>query len=239
MILYKSKENNPMDKRKELILNTIIKEHIKSGAPVGSGVLAAKYKLKISPATVRNEMAELEDEGYIVQPHTSAGRIPTEKAYSFYLNSLKGRKLGDSDLKLFEKLLSDRDEKHMKQTAKEIAKFSGNTVFWASDRDNFFYTGISNLLAQPEFAQSDLMRNISLMIDRVDEIIDDIFDGMDCDTKVLLGSENPFGDSCSTILVKYKAGNKEGLFGIIGPMRMDYEKNLGLADFINKKLIGK
>lgn len=228
-----------MEKRKESILNIIIKEHIRTGAPVGSGVLVDKYKLDISPATVRNEMAELEEEGFIVQPHTSAGRIPTEKAYSFYLNSLKGKKLSDSDLKLFEKLLSDRDEKHMKQTAKEMARISGNTIFWATDKDHFFYTGISNLLSQPEFAQSDLIRHISLMMDRVDEIIDDMFDDMEYDTKVLLGSENPFGDFCSTILVKYKAGDKEGLFGILGPMRMDYEKNLGLADFINKKISGK
>ncbi len=228
-----------MDKRKGLILNTIIKEHIKTGAPVGSGVLAAKYKLKISPATIRNEMAILEEDGHIMQPHTSAGRIPTEKAYSFYLNSLKDKKLSSSDLEIFEKLFSDRGEMHIKQTAKEMARVSGNTIFWATDKDHFFYTGISNLVAHPEFAQSDLIRHISLMMDRVDEIIDDIFDNMEFDTKVLLGSENPFGDSCSTILVKYKAGGKEGLFGILGPMRMDYEKNLGLADFINKKLIEK
>ncbi len=228
-----------MDKRKELILNTIIKEHIKTGAPVGSGVLVDKYKLKISPATARNEMATLEEDGFIIQPHTSAGRIPTEKAYSFYLNSLKGKKLSVSDLEIFEKLFSDRDEKYIKNTAKEMARISGNTIFWASDKDNSFYTGLSNLVAQPEFAQSDLMQHISLMMDRVDEIIDDIFDDMEFDTKVLLGSENPFGDSCSTILVKYKVNGKEGLFGILGPMRMDYEKNLGLADFINKKLIEK
>jgi len=226
-----------MDSRKEIILNTIIKEHIKTGAPVGSGVLVDKYKLDISPATVRNEMAALEDEGYIVQPHTSAGRIPTEKAYSLYINSLKGKKLSATDLELFEKLLSDHDEKHIKQTAKEMARISGNTVFWATDKDHFFYTGISNLVSQPEFAQADLMRHISAMIDRVDEIIDDIFDDMECDTKVLLGSENPFGDACSTVLVKYRAGDKEGMFGILGPMRMDYEKNLGLVDYINKKLI--
>ncbi|MBU4256930.1 DeoR family transcriptional regulator [Patescibacteria group bacterium] len=74
-----------MEKRKQLILYTIIKEHIKTGAPVGSGVLVDKYKLDISPATVRNEMAELENEGLITQPHTSAGRVPTEKAYSLFI----------------------------------------------------------------------------------------------------------------------------------------------------------
>lgn len=228
-----------MDKRKELILNTIIKEHIKSGAPVGSSGLVNKYKLDISSATVRNEMVELEEDGYIVQPYTSAGRIPTEKAYNLYLNSLKNKKLSSSDLRVFEKLLSDRNEKSFKQTAKEMARISGNTIFWAMDKDSLFYTGISNLLQQPEFAETDIMHDISKMIDRVDEVVDDIFDQTEYDTCVLVGSNNPFSDSCSTILVKYRIGKKEGLFGIIGPMRMDYEKNLALVDFINKKLIGK
>ena len=64
-----------MNKRKELILKTIIKEHIKTAQPVGSEGLVDKYDLDISSATVRSEMAELEEAGFIVQPHTSAGRI--------------------------------------------------------------------------------------------------------------------------------------------------------------------
>ena len=69
-----------MEKRREKILYTIVKEHIATGSPVGSEILVSKYKLGVSSATVRNEMAELEDNGFIIQPHTSAGRIPTEKA---------------------------------------------------------------------------------------------------------------------------------------------------------------
>jgi len=86
-----------MNGRKLIILNTIIKEHIKTGAPVGSGVLVDKYRLDISPATVRNEMAELEEEDFIIQPHTSAGRVPTEKAYNLYLSSLKEKQLAEKE----------------------------------------------------------------------------------------------------------------------------------------------
>lgn len=224
------------NKRKGIILKTIIKEHIKTGAPVGSGVLVDKYKLDISPATVRNEMAELEEEGYIIQPYTSAGRVPTEEAYNFYLSELTERKLSESEAKVFDKLLKEKNEFNFKQVAKAMAKMSGGAVFWAFHKNNLYYTGISNLLSQPEFSQIDLIYNISGIIDRLDEIIDDIFSKIKTEPAILLGSHNPFGNFCSTILSKYKLDGKVGLFGILGPMRMDYEKNLALVKFIANEL---
>ncbi len=225
-----------MDKRKLLILSTLIKEHIKTGAPVGSGVLVDKYKLDISPATVRNEMAALEEEGFIMQPHTSAGRVPTEKAYNLYIESLGEKKIGKAESQAFEKLLKGKDELSFKQAAKAISKFSSNAVFWAFHRHNLFYTGISNLLSQPEFAQNDLIYGISEIIDQMDEIIDKNFDQFQYGTQILLGSANPFSNLCGSIIVKYKQEGKTGIFGILGPMRMDYEKNLSLIKFISTKL---
>lgn len=73
--------------RKHKLLNSIIDEYIASAEPVGSGLLVEKYSLKVSPATVRNEMMELEKEDYIYQPYTSAGRVPTEKGYKFYVDN--------------------------------------------------------------------------------------------------------------------------------------------------------
>jgi len=75
--------------RKKQILEAIIKEHISTGAPVGSSVLAEKYKLDCSPATVRNIMAELEENGLIMQPHTSAVRVTTEAVYNIFIEELK------------------------------------------------------------------------------------------------------------------------------------------------------
>ncbi|OIN89092.1 hypothetical protein AUJ59_02535 [Candidatus Beckwithbacteria bacterium CG1_02_47_37] len=225
-----------MDERKLIILNTIIKEHIKTGAPVGSGVLVDKYRLDISPATVRNEMAELEEENFIIQPHTSAGRIPTEKAYNLYLASLKEKQLAEKEAEVLRRALKGNDEASFKQTAKEMAKISGNAIFWAFHKNNLYYTGISNLFSQPEFSEPNLIYNISAIIDRMDEIIDDIFSEVK-ETEILLGSANPFGDSCSTIFSKYKRAGKTGLFGILGPMRMDYEKNLALVKFVNSKIV--
>lgn len=225
-----------MDKRKELILYTIIKEHIKTGAPVGSGVLVEKYKLDISPATVRNEMAELEGAGYIIQPHTSAGRIPTEAAYKFYVNNLKDKKLGESEAASLKKCLKDKDELSFKKAAKVMAKLSANAVFWAFHRHNLYYTGLSNLFSQPEFTQTNMTYDISLVIDSLEEIIDGIFNKISEGEKVIIGSDNPFGDFCGTVLAKYKTKENIGLFGIIGPLRMNYEKNLALVKFISEEI---
>ncbi len=85
-----------MDERKKKILNNLVSEYIKTGKPVGSSNIVKKYGLGVSPATVRNEMSELEKLGYIFQPHTSAGRIPTSKGYRLYVeNALKNKKKFD------------------------------------------------------------------------------------------------------------------------------------------------
>ncbi len=225
-----------MNERTELILHTIIKEHIKTGAPVGSGVLVDKYNLDVSPATVRNEMAALEEEGYIAQPYTSAGRIPTEKAYVLYLDNLKEKKLSQSNQELLKKGLKEKNEAGFKKTAKALAKISNNAVFWAFHKHNLYYTGISNLFSQPEFADSNLIYNISEVIDRVDEIIDEIYNDIENDVQVLMGSQNPFGNFCSTVIAKYEKGENIGMFGVIAPLRMDYEKNVAAVKFIKEKI---
>src|SRR3989338_8689230 len=109
-----------MNKRQELILKTIIKEYIKTALPIGSEGLVEKYNLDISSATVRNEMADLEEAGFIAQPHTSAGRIPTEKAYNFYLENLSEKNLSESEAKIFKEALVKKDEENFKQAAKRM-----------------------------------------------------------------------------------------------------------------------
>ena len=225
-----------MDERKELILNTIIKEHIKTGLPVSSGVLVEKYKLNISPATVRNEMAILEEEEYIIQPHTSAGRIPTEKAYKLFIDNVQIKKINKSDQACLEELLEESSEENLKNVAKKLSSLTGATVFWAFHRHNLYYTGISNLLQQPEFSELDIIYDISAIIDRIDEIINDVFDEIEDGINIRIGSDSPFGDFSGTIIAKYKIGEHKGLFGVLSPVRMDYEKNLTLINFVYNKL---
>ncbi len=232
LIMKKPKE------RKNYILQAIIQEHIKTGAPVSSGVIVEKYGLGVSSATVRNDMAELEAEGYIAQPHTSAGRVPTEKAYQQYVQKIKPAPLTAAEKKAFQQLLKKggNDFYYLKQAAKELARRTRQAIFWAFHKHNIYYTGISNLWQQPEFSRLPAVYNISTIIDRVDEIIEFIYDELSMGTSILLGANNPFGGFCGTILSKYKHNNTTGLIGILGPMRMNYEKNLGLVIFISQRL---
>lgn len=229
-----------MSERKKLILETILKEYLKTAAPVSSGVLVEKYKLDISTATVRNEMMELEEEGYIYQPHTSAGRIPTEIAYELFLSEIKEnkkrRELKEIEHEALENLFKT-DEVSWRQTAKAIAEMSGGAVFWAFHKNDLYYTGLSNLFAQPEFSRVDMVCDVSAIIDRLEEIIDEIFEEIEEGEQILVGSKNPFGNFLSTVLVKYKNNNVSGIFGILGPMRMDYARNLALVEFIKNKFI--
>ena len=229
-----------ISERKQFILETIIKEYLKTATPVSSGVLVEKYKLDISPATVRNEMMELEEDGYIYQPHTSSGRIPTEQAYELFLPGvLEGKKkkeLKETEESLLNKVFK-HDEAAFRQTAKMIAEMANGAVFWAFHKNDLYYTGLSNLFAQPEFSRVDIVCDVSAVIDRMEEIIDDIFEDLEEGEKVFIGSKNPFGNFLSTVLVKYKKNNTSGVFGILGPMRMDYGHNLSLVEFIKKKFV--
>lgn len=224
--------------RKKFLLETIIKEYVKTAQPVSSGILVDKYKLDISAATVRNEMMELEEEGYIRQPHTSSGRVPTEAAYELvlagWLNAKKKKELKDTEANLLNKLFSN-DEAAFRQTAKAIAELADGAVYWAFHKNDLYYTGLSNLFSQPEFKQAEIVYDVSLVIDRMEEIIDGIFEELIEGEQVLIGSKNPFGDFLSTVLVKYKHNNQTGVFGILGPLRMDYSRNLALVEFIKKK----
>ncbi len=229
-----------MDRKKQ-ILEAIVKEHIATGAPIGSSVLVEKCGLDCSPATVRNIMAELEEEGLIMQPHTSAGRVPTEKAYAILIEELQNgkkklKKMCDREIEQLAEALSGNGDDSYRLAAKTLAALTDSAVFWAFHKNNLYYTGLSNLFQQPEFANSGLVYNISSVIDRLDEIIDDIFEKVKTEPEILIGEGNPFGGFCGSIVAKYRKGQVTGVFGIIGPMRMDYERNLSLMEYILGKL---
>src|SRR6266545_4329964 len=77
--------------RRGKVLRAIVVEHIRTAEPVGSGAVASRYRLGVSSATIRNEMSRLEELGYLRQPHTSAGRVPTDSGYRYYVDTLPGR----------------------------------------------------------------------------------------------------------------------------------------------------
>lgn len=221
--------------RKKKILSIIVKEHIKTAEPVGSSALVDKYKLSFSSATIRNEMADLEELGLIKQPYTSAGRVPTEAGYLLYLDNLKDKEVKGKSAKEIDESLKNMNEEDFRYTAKVIASITGQVVFWAFHKNSLYYTGVSNLFQQSEFSISNLVYDVSLVIDRMEEIIADIYENIPFEPQVYLGQDNPFGSIFSSIMFKYDRDNKTGLIGILGPMRIDYEKNISIFNYLYNK----
>ena len=111
-----------LDERKLTILNAIIRNYLETGEPVGSRTISKYTDLNLSSATIRNEMADLEELGYIVQPHTSAGRIPSDKGYRFYVDHLiKEKDREVSEMKEFVIEQTEKMDKMLKQAAKLLA----------------------------------------------------------------------------------------------------------------------
>lgn len=222
-----SKEN-----RKKQLLKAILSEYIKTAQPVGSKLIVDKYKIQASSATVRNEMAELEEEGLIIQPHTSAGRVPTLAAYQYYLdNWFSQKELNEKERKELDKLAQlEKGREKIKNLAKGLAELAQETVFVGFANNDFFYTGISNLFKQPEFCDLEVVQEISGVVDQMDEAMPLVYDQTSKQIEILLGEKNPFSVACATIITKLD----QEVIGLLGPIRMDYEKNWARINYLKK-----
>lgn len=220
---------NNMTERHQKILKEIVRSYIKLAQPISSEFLIKKLSGNFSSATIRNEMAKLEEMGYIYQPHTSAGRIPSENGYQFYLdNFLAEKDLSEEFEKYLRRIEFSKDREDIcKDMAKIAARLSGQTIVISFSKNNIYYTGIFNLFSQPEFSEFDLIKNFSRVIDNLDEIVAKLYNQLNNDNiEISIGQANPFSPYFASILTMAK--NKT-LLGLIGPMRMDYEKNLALV----------
>lgn len=122
-------ENGALDERKIKILDAIIRNYLETGEPVGSRTISKYTDLNLSSATIRNEMSDLEELGYIVQPHTSAGRIPSDKGYRFYVDHLIREK--DREVAEMKEFVIEKTEK-MDQVLKNVAKLLANNTNYAT-----------------------------------------------------------------------------------------------------------
>lgn len=224
-----------MESRPALILRLLTEDYIKTATPVASQGLVEKYQLDFSPATVRNDLADLEAAGYIIQPHTSAGRIPTELAYRELINQLKQVTPSSTVKKTLEPALANFAD-GWKPLAKTLAQLTNSGVFWSFHRYDSYYTGLSGLLGQPEFRQLSLVYDISQVIDSLEEIIDELFNQTPDEPTIRLGSDSPFGAFSSTILTKYRFGQHIGLFGLLSPLRTDYQHNFNLINYVYRAI---
>jgi len=221
---------------KEKILKFIIEEYISSATPVGSNYLVSKKKLNCCPATVRNTMMELERDGFLFQPHVSAGRVPTPRAYQSYTESLNlKQELSSKFVKKLDvalkQLKSGDKEQESKTLAKVVAEITNGAVLIAFSKHNYYITGFSNILSQPEFIEMNRLHNLSLALDNLENIIENVFDEIK-DTEVFVGPDNIFSEYLSAITSPFS----QGVIGILGPTRMNYKQNLGLINYFKKAI---
>jgi heat-inducible transcriptional repressor len=222
-----------LDERKQLFLKLIVENYIATAEPIGSQFLVEKGRLDISGATARNEMHALEEEGYLTHPHTSAGRIPTEAGYRYYVEHIIEpttlKKRVQTDL---EKTVREHKEGSdtIKMIARYIADESNTAVLVALNTDSVYYTGISQLFQQVEFRDYAETISVSTIFDHCEDHVEDLYEATSQNpVRVLIGQENPLGTSCSAVLTRLSG---ERILTVLGPMRMDYAKNIAMSRFV-------
>lgn len=233
-----------MNTRQKQLLSAVVELYTKTAVPVGSQALIEHYDFGVSSATLRNDMVILEEEGYLYQPHVSAGRIPTDKGYRTYVEEMMGdQDLSREDQRRLQKELLQLKAKHMRlgrSTAKLLSALSGNlAVSGIVDKDEYYDFGMRELIDNPEFQEMDELCQLVETLDSLDEKVNGIMLNLkDDETRIFIGSENPIAgiNNCSMIVAPYQTDEGRGMLAIIGPKRMDYAKNKSLIEYMRKML---
>lgn len=231
--------NMRLDTRKEQLLAAVVREHAKTALPVASDSMKEKAGLDVSGATIRNEMLALEKAGYLRQPHTSAGRVPTEAGYRYYVaHCLEARDVKEQVDEMQETVRpAQQHEARMKQLARQLASEMREGVFVGFAPQSTFYTGLSYLFEQPEFESVDFVRHMGDIMDNLDRIVSELFEETGTGVQVYVGSENPFGAQCGTVLLRPASGQPMTMMGVLGPMRMDYDRAIGMMKELERLMI--
>ena len=225
-----------MNDRQEQILKIITESYIERAEPVGSAFVVENYDLGVSPATVRNDMAALESAGYIHQPHVSAGRVPTEEGYRYYLSQLLHTKSqAATKKKLGHALESKEDEEEaLKDLARELVALSGEAVVISFGPRRVYYAGLSNLFSKPDFQDLAIMQALSGSVDQFEDVLMGLVNMLADEPEVFIGCNNPFGEQMSSVMLKYSLPETAGVLGFVGPMRMNYGRNMQLLKTTNE-----
>ena len=228
------------DRRLE-ILRAIVDEYVQTQEPVGSKAIAEKNTLGISPATIRNEMAVLEEEGLITQPHTSAGRIPTDRGYRLFVDKLSAVKpLSNAERRAIETFLqgaNDLDElltrtaKLLADITKQVAVVKYPKLGDTGGREKMAISGTAHL------ARSGDGSTLSPILEALEEqvVLLRLLSDAHPTVHVTIGSEQPDANLQSTSLVTVGYGFENsalGALGVLGPTRMDYASSIAAVSAV-------
>ena len=217
-----------MTERQKQILFAIVEQYAEVAVPVGSSLLAKVFK--VSSATIRAEMAELERHGYITQPHTSAGRIPTDKGYRFYVNGLTEQDQPILPDRRAERALTARvegggvPERTIRNAVDTLVELTHNLGL-ATIGNQLYMSGLSNLFGQPEFMQRGQVQQVAQLLDNLEPWLREAAPNEPL--SVYIGSENPIGRSAgvSLIISRFRSPYSERSYiGTLGPTRQSYRE---------------
>lgn len=232
--------------RRQRVLAALIEEYVARALPVGSRTLTENYKLGVSPATVRNDLSALEEEGYISQPHTSSGRVPTDSGYRAFVDDLiESGALEDDPAtdQMAERLRQSARELDdlIEKTSKALSDFTDClSVVTPPDLSHPKRLGIMSLMRQPEFAYTEALLPIMQVLED-DTVLLHVLDttaSNDESPQVKIGSENEAEQlsGVSVVACRYGVGIDGGIVAVIGPTRMDYTKAIGAVRIASKAL---
>lgn len=232
-------------RKREILLETI-KEYIQNAMPVSSDVLRQRRGFELSSATIRNVLAELEDDGFLVQPHTSSGRIPTDKGYRYYLELLMQRGQLDEhqkeEIALPINLEHPEDLELILENASDcLAELThyASIVSSVYRDDRFYFRGLHFLLEQPEFNDIDKMRAFLTVLEERARLLELINNAPQGSINIYIGKESHCDEieDCSLVISTYsKKGSAKGRLGILGPKRMDYSKVISILEHLSQRL---
>ncbi|OHA69013.1 MAG: hypothetical protein A3B24_02050 [Candidatus Wildermuthbacteria bacterium RIFCSPLOWO2_01_FULL_48_16] len=215
--------------RQKDILETVVEEYIRMAQPISSQLLEERYDFGVSPATIRNELVTLSEQGFLMQPHTAAGRVPTDRGYRFFVNELLEEQTQKEE-QVFEELGNALEQAGY--IAKHIANLaSALSAVYLERHKMLFKEGWEELLAEPEFENRDTLKNFAKLVEEFEEKAGEL--PQRTGIQIFIGREAPFSkcEEFSIMIADFVLPEGEkGRVAILGPKRMAYEKNIRLLE---------
>jgi len=220
-----------LDDRKKRILQAIVDYYVNSAEPIASKMIANDYGLDLSSATIRNEMAEMEEMGLLEKTHTSSGRIPSDLGYRYYVDDIMDvNNISDEEISNFLDHLTKNDKDALQSATMALSGATHYTSI-SRDEDGIFLYGRNNVFDYPEFNTIDNLRKFMYLIEEEDFVRKIIELNEDEKIKIRIGSENIYDEIKEYTLITCDYNNM-GTIGIIGPRRMDYKKVISYLKYI-------
>jgi heat-inducible transcriptional repressor len=221
-----------MTERQAHILAAIIEQYAEIAAPVGSVTLAKLFG--VSSATIRAEMARLEEMGFIAQPHTSAGRVPTDRGYRFYVNQISGAEPApalERSVRAIEARVSHagQADRAIRSAVDSLVELTHNLGL-GTIGNQLYLSGISNLFGQPEFISATAVRQVAVLLDNLEPWLREAAPNEPLN--VYIGAENPIGKAsgCTLIISRFRSPYSDHSYiGVLGPTRQSYGRVMGLV----------